>query len=131
VGGSRWVGGKSFKSKKRKKKKPGVGRGENKVPKKNRDQGKKETGKGAGRNKVAKKKLRSGLIKGKRKTSTWDGTGIEKRILSVHHPSTLVHWCGSGSLWPWSPSCIHKLQVNSTTPEVKPADGHLSHCENA
>jgi hypothetical protein len=23
--------------------------------------------------------------------STWDGTGIEKRILSVHHPSTLVH----------------------------------------
>jgi hypothetical protein len=24
--------------------------------------------------------------------STWGGTGIEKRILSMHHPSTLVHW---------------------------------------
>ncbi len=44
------------------------------------------------------------------------------------HVGALV---GAGSLWPCSPSCIHKLQVNSTTPEVKPADGHLSHCENA
>jgi hypothetical protein len=63
------VGGKSFK---KKKKKLGGGWGENKVPQ--------------------KKKLRSGLRKGKEKKSTWDGTGIEKRILSVHHPSTLVHW---------------------------------------
>jgi len=33
-----------------------------------------------------------GLRKGKQRTSTLDGTGIEKSILSVHHPSTLVHW---------------------------------------
>jgi hypothetical protein len=32
--------------------------------------------------------------------STWDGTRIEKRVLSMHHPSTLVHWVGAGSLWP-------------------------------
>jgi hypothetical protein len=38
------------------------------------------------------KKLRSGLGKGNEKKSRWDGTWIEKRILSVHHPSTLVHW---------------------------------------
>jgi hypothetical protein len=63
------VGGKIFKS--QKKKKLGAGRAENKVP---------------------KKKLRSGLRKGKQKNSTWDGTGIEKRILSMHHPSRLVHW---------------------------------------
>jgi hypothetical protein len=25
--------------------------------------------------------------------SSWDGKGIEKRILSLHHPSTLVRWC--------------------------------------
>jgi hypothetical protein len=37
-------------------------------------------------------KAEKGLIKGKQKKSTWDSTGIEKRILSVHHPSTLVHW---------------------------------------
>jgi hypothetical protein len=71
------VGGKSFKSKE-KKQKPGKGQGENKV--------------------APKKKLKSGLRKGKEKNSTWDGTGIEKRILSVHHPST---WGigGAGSLW--------------------------------
>jgi hypothetical protein len=63
--------GKVSKAKKKKKKKPGGGRGEKKV---------------------AKKKLRSGLRKGKPKKSTWVGTWIEKRILSVHHPSTLVHW---------------------------------------
>jgi hypothetical protein len=28
----------------------------------------------------------------KEKKCTWDGTGIEKRILSMHHPSTVVHW---------------------------------------
>jgi hypothetical protein len=28
----------------------------------------------------------------KKKKSTWDGTRIEKRNPSVHHPSTLVHW---------------------------------------
>jgi hypothetical protein len=67
------VGGREkFQKQKRKKKKLGGGRGENKVPK--------------------KKKQRSGLRKGKQKKSTWDGAGIEKRILSVHHPSTLVHW---------------------------------------
>jgi hypothetical protein len=40
------------------------------------------------------KKLRSGVIKaekGQTKKSTWDGTWIEKKILLVHHPSTLVH----------------------------------------
>jgi len=69
--------------------------------KKNRDQeGGKKLGRGQAENKVAKKKLGSGLRKGKEKKSTWDGTRIEKRILSVHHPSTLVHWVGAGSLWP-------------------------------
>jgi hypothetical protein len=38
------------------------------------------------------KKLRSVLRKAKEKKSTWDATEIEKRILSVYHPSTLVHW---------------------------------------
>jgi hypothetical protein len=33
-----------------------------------------------------------GLRKGKQKKSTCDGTRIEKRILSVHHPSTSVYW---------------------------------------
>jgi hypothetical protein len=42
--------------------------------------------------KFQKKKLRSGLIRANKKSQTWDGAGIEKRILSVHHPSTLVHW---------------------------------------
>jgi hypothetical protein len=60
---------------------------------KNKDQGEKKLGGGQGENKVGKKKLISGLRKGKEKKSTWDGTGIEKRLLSVHHPSTLVHWC--------------------------------------
>jgi hypothetical protein len=72
--GRQWEGGwkgKVSKAKTKKKKKLDGGRGENKVP---------------------KKKLRSGLRKGKEKKSTRDGTGIEKRILSVHHPSTLVHW---------------------------------------
>jgi hypothetical protein len=69
MGGSRWVGGKFFKSKKEEK--LGRGRVENKTP---------------------TKKLRSRLRKGKQKNSTWDGIGIEKRILSMHHPSTLVHW---------------------------------------
>ncbi len=46
-----------------------------------------------GREKIKlQKKLRSGLRKGNEKKSTGDGTWIEKRILSVHHPSTLVHW---------------------------------------
>jgi hypothetical protein len=65
------MGGRE-KFQKKKKKKLGGGRGENKVRK--------------------KRKQRSGLRKGKQKMSTWDGTGIEKRILSVHHPSTLVPW---------------------------------------
>ncbi len=80
--------------KQKEKKKLGAGREENKVPKKKTEiRGKKKLGRGQGENKVAKKNLRSGLRKGKQKLSTWHGTGIEKRILSVHHPSTLVHWC--------------------------------------
>ncbi len=42
--------------------------------------------------KKKKKKLTLGLRKGKEEKSTWDGTGIEKGTLRVHHPSTLVHW---------------------------------------
>ncbi len=63
-----------------------------------------------GENKVPeKKKLRSGLReRAKKKKSTWDGTGIEKRILSVHHPSTLVHW--------W-------VLVNKQIPAHPPLDG--------
>jgi hypothetical protein len=81
------------KFQKQKKKKLGGDRGENKVPKtKIEMRGKKKVGRGQGENKVAKKKLRSGLRKGKEKKLTWEGTGIEKRILSVHHPSPLVHW---------------------------------------
>ncbi len=83
--------GKVFK---KKKKKPGGGRGENKVPqKKNRDQGKKmgKGGGGGGGGKNFKKLNVNGGGKGKKKMPTWDVAGIEKRILSVHHPSTLVH----------------------------------------
>jgi len=75
------VDGKSFKSKK--KKRAGGGLGENKVPKKKPTEVR------------GKKNVRSGLIKaekGQTKKSTSDGTGTEKRILSVHHPFTLVHW---------------------------------------
>jgi hypothetical protein len=43
---------------------------------------------GAGENKVVKKNWDH---QGKPKKWTWDGIGIEKRILSVHRPSTLVH----------------------------------------
>jgi hypothetical protein len=62
---------------------------------------KKKLGGGRGENKVAKKKkLISGMRKSKEKKSTWDGTGIEKGILSLHHPSTLVHWWVlAGALW--------------------------------
>ncbi len=49
-----------------------------KFPKENRDQREKKTA------------IRAD--QGKQNKSTWDGKGIEKRILSVHHPSTLVHW---------------------------------------
>jgi hypothetical protein len=41
-----------------------------------------------GREKFPKKKNR----KKEEEEATGDGKGIEKRILSVHHPSTLVHW---------------------------------------
>jgi hypothetical protein len=71
------------------------------------------------------KNLRSGLRKGKHKKSTWDRKENPISAPSIH-VGALV---GAGSLWPCSPSCIHKLQVNSTTKEVKPADGLLSHCE--
>ncbi len=92
VGGGGVVGGWE-KFQKHKKKKMGVGREENKSSKqKNRCRGKKNLGKGWGENKVAKKKRRLGLRKRKQKKSIWDGTGIEKRMLSVHHPSMLVHW---------------------------------------
>jgi hypothetical protein len=36
-------------------------------------------------------KAKKGLKKGKQKKSTWDGTWIEKKIVLMHHPSTLVH----------------------------------------
>jgi hypothetical protein len=62
---------------------------------------------GRGKNKVSKKKLRSGLRKGKQKKSTWDSTRIEKRILSVHHPSTLVHWWVLVHSGLGSPSLFH------------------------
>jgi hypothetical protein len=78
------VGGRE-KFQKQKEKKLGGGRGENKVPQK-------KNWEGGGKKIKLRKKLRSGLRKGKQKQSTRDGTGIEKRILSVHHPSTLVHW---------------------------------------
>jgi len=84
------VGGKSFKSKK---KRNWVGGGEKiKFPKKNTEIRGKKNWEGGGKKIKSRKKLRSGLRKGKQKQSTRDGTGIEKRILSVHHPSTLVHW---------------------------------------
>ncbi len=63
--------------------------------KKNRDQGKKNWEGGGEKINLQKKteiRAEKGLRKGKEKMSTWDGTGIEKRIVSVHHPSTLVHW---------------------------------------
>ncbi len=66
------MGGKSFKSKGKKKK----------------------LSKEQGENKVTKKKLKSRLRKGKKKTSTWDGIRIEQRILLVHHPSMWgIGWC--------------------------------------
>jgi hypothetical protein len=62
------------------------------VPPQKKSKGKK-IGWGARRNKVAKiNKLRSRLKKHKKKKSIWDGTRIEKKILSMHHPSMLVHW---------------------------------------
>jgi hypothetical protein len=67
------VGEKSFKSKEKKR---------NRV-------------RGGEKIKLQNKKLQSGLRKGKEKNSTWDGTGIEKRILSLHHPSTR----GIGGCW--------------------------------
>ncbi len=64
-------------------------------------QQKRKLGEGRGENKVPKNKSEIRAEKGQRKKkSTWDGTGIEKRILSVHHPSMLVHWWVAGSLWP-------------------------------
>jgi len=69
MGGSRWVGGKSFK---------------NNI-KKNWVEDKEKI-------KFQKKELKLGLSKGKAKKSTWNDTWIEKRILLMHHPSTLVHW---------------------------------------
>ncbi len=71
------------------------GRGKKKFPKKkkkNRDQGKKNWE--GGREKIKlQKETEIRAEKGQtKKKSTWDGAGIEKRNLSVHHPSTLVHW---------------------------------------
>jgi hypothetical protein len=74
VGGSRWVGRKSFKSKTEKRNWVG---GWEKI-------------------KFQKKKTEiRGWERANKKKSSWDGTGIEKRILSVHHPST---WC-TGGCW--------------------------------
>jgi hypothetical protein len=65
------MGGKSTKSTQKKKKKLG-GRGGERIK--------------------FRKETEIRVEKGQRKNSTWDGTGIEKRNPSVHHPSTLVQW---------------------------------------
>jgi len=85
---SRQVGGKSFK---RKKKRNWVGgRKIIKFPKEKLKLRGKKLGKGHGENKVAKKtKIR--VEKGQTKKLTWDGIWIEKKILLMHHSSTLVH----------------------------------------
>jgi len=71
VGGSGWVGRKSFKSKT--KKRNWVG-GWEKI-------------------KFQKKKTEiRGWERANKKKSTWDGTGIEKRILSSAPSIHLVHW---------------------------------------
>jgi hypothetical protein len=46
---------------------------------------------GGGEKIKLQKKTKIGSEKGQTKKSTWDGIRIEKRILLVHHPSTLVH----------------------------------------
>jgi len=78
---------------KEKKEKNRVGGGEKiKFSNKTAIRGKKNWEWGGEKIKLQKKKLRSGLRKGKEKKSTWDGTGIKKSILLVHHPSPIVHW---------------------------------------
>jgi hypothetical protein len=67
------------------------GQKENKVPKRKFEIRGEKTRKVAGRKSSCKKNLKSGLRKGKQKKSAWDGTWIENIILSMHHPSTLVH----------------------------------------
>jgi len=53
-------------------------------------------------NQIGRCRWDQGWERAKKKKWSWDGTGIEKRILSVHHPSTLVHWWVlAASLWPW------------------------------
>ncbi len=86
----------------KKEKKLGAGGEKIKFPKRKKTKGKKLGG-GRGEIKLPKrKKLRSGLKKDKQKKSIWDGTRIEKKILSMHHPSMLVHW--------WV--LVHSSQVN-------------------
>jgi hypothetical protein len=87
------VGGRQ-KFEKQKKKKLGMMRGGEKIKlqkTKLRLRGKKNWEEGGEKIKL-QKTMRSGLRKGKQQKLTWDGTGMEKRILSVHHPSTLLHW---------------------------------------
>jgi len=130
VGGSRWVSGKSFKSKKKKRNWVRGGK-KIKFQKKKQRSGEKRNWEG-GREKIKlQKKTEIRAEKGQTKNVNlgWHRDRKENPISAPSiHVGALV---GAGSLWPCSPSCIHKLQVNSTTPEVKPADGHLSHCENA
>jgi hypothetical protein len=110
VGGSRWVGKVSkaiIKIKRIKEKK--LGGGWEKI-------------------KLQKNKLRLGLRKGKEKKSSWDGTRIEKRNLSVHHPSTLVHSGPYNNIWvlqflkkePINLYYIIYTIVNSTENQVSP-----------
>ncbi len=94
------MGGKSFKSKK---KKPGGGRGKIKFPqkKKNRDQGKIKNWEGGGEKiKLQKEKLRSGLRKCKQKKVNlgWHRDRKENPISAPFiHVGALV---GAASLWP-------------------------------
>jgi len=103
VGGAQWgvvgewgqVGGEVSKS--GKKRNWAGGRGENKVPEKKNWEG--------GREKIKlQKETEIRAEKGQRKkNSTWDGTWIEKRNPSVHHPSPSIHvgaLVGAGFLWP-------------------------------
>jgi hypothetical protein len=79
VGGSRWIGGKSFKTQKKKKKKLGGGWGEIKVAKKT--------------------EIRAGKGQRKKVILGWHRDRKEKPIsASSIHVGALV---GAGSLWPF------------------------------
>jgi hypothetical protein len=125
------VGGWAGKvSKAKKLKKTWVGGGEKiKFQKKKSEiRGKKKLGRGRGENKVTKKKkLRSGLRKCKQKKVNRNGTWIEKRILSMHHPSTLVHSCVLVHSGPANPQKIGQKKIfesNWITPTGRQVGRH-------